>query len=453
MKNVVWWPAIKNNDPDAVEKYGGFDYFEYSRQTWKYWCKQNDVLFVEFTQPVEPDLYKYRVNWQKALFVFDELERRNIEYDQIALIDSTAMIKWNAPNFFKLTDRKFTAFPDRDNMNWTYQSVQGYKNIFDFKEFDQSKYFNSGFMIFNQDHKHLFTSLKDFYKKNIDEFINLQDKVVRKGNDQTPINYWMQMHNVDINLTLPIAFNLTHLHRKEMFQFNWQLNENKTLHFIKHGYVWRFNGLPKDQRTNIMKQTWDLVKHHYTDDPIEDILNHVKHKHEYKNATSRKFKKDLYEFFKTDNIKTVVEFGCCQGDTTKVLSCLSTKVYASDISTDNVEVAKNKCMGDTNIIFEVKDINSEWDYEIPDIIYLDALHDINGIQSGIDRVKKQYPTSIIVMDDYGHIMNTVKPIIDSLIQSKQIEVLKWIGEEKGYTAANEKQFVEKEGIIFKFNWN
>ena len=347
MKNVVWWPAIKNNDPDAVEKYGGFDYFEYSRQTWKYWCKQNDVLFVEFTQPVEPDLYKYRVNWQKALFVFDELERRNIEYDQIALIDSTAMIKWNAPNFFKLTDRKFTAFPDRDNMNWTYQSVQGYKNIFDFKEFDQSKYFNSGFMIFNQDHKHLFTSLKDFYKKNIDEFINLQDKVVRKGNDQTPINYWMQMHNVDINLTLPIAFNLTHLHRKEMFQFNWQLNENKTLHFIKHGYVWRFNGLPKDQRTNIMKQTWDLVKHHYTDDPIEDILNHVKHKHEYKNATSRKFKKDLYEFFKTDNIKTVVEFGCCQGDTTKVLSCLSTKVYASDISTDNVEVAKNKCMGDT----------------------------------------------------------------------------------------------------------
>ena len=165
MKNVVWWPAIKNNDPNAVEKYGGFDYFEYSRQTWKYWCKKNDVLFVEFTQPVEPDLYKYRVNWQKALFVFDELERRNIEYDQIALIDSTAMIKWNAPNFFKLTDRKFTAFPDRDNMNWTYQSVQGYKNIFNFSNFDQSKYFNSGFMIFNKDHKHLFTSLKDFYKK------------------------------------------------------------------------------------------------------------------------------------------------------------------------------------------------------------------------------------------------------------------------------------------------
>ena len=57
------------------------------------------------------------------------------------------------------------------------------------------------------------------------------------------------------------------------------------------------------------------------------------------------------------------------------------------------------------------------------------------------------------MDDYGHIMNTVKPIIDTLIQSKQIEVLKWIGEEQGYIAANQKQFVDKEGIIFKFNWN
>ena len=54
------------------------------------------------------------------------------------------------------------------------------------------------------------------------------------------------------------------------------------------------------------------------------------------------------------------------------------------------------------------------------------------------------------MDDYGHIMNTVKPIIDNLIEKKQIEVLKWIGEAEGYMATNNKVFTDKEGLIFKF---
>jgi|TARA_R110000744_G_scaffold245962_1_gene362567 hypothetical protein len=449
-KNVVWWPAVKNNDPDALEKFGGYDYFEYSRKTWKYWCEKNDVLFVEFTEPVESDLHKYRVNWQKAIFVFDELERRNIQYDQIALIDSTAMIKWDAPNFFKLTNNKFTAFPDRDNMNWVYQSIQGYKDIFDYKDFDQGKYFNSGFMIFNKDHKSLFNSLKEFYIENIDEFINLQDKKVRKGNDQTPVNYWIQMNNIDVNLDLSLGFNLTHLHRKEMFHFNWQLKLDKIPHFLKYGYVWRFNGIPKDQRTDTMKQVWDIIQHHYTDKPIKTILDKVNHKDTYKNATSRTFKKDLYDYLKDKQIKNIIEFGCCQGDTTKVLSLIAEKVYASDISEENIEIAKNKCMGDLNIEFEIKDVNTEWNYPNPDLVYLDALHDYKGILQGLNKIKTQYPHTTIIMDDYGHIMNTVKPIIDNMIKENKIEVLKWLGEDKGYVATNDKVFIDKEGLIFKF---
>ena len=75
-KNVVWWPAIVNES--HVDKYGGYNYFQYSKNTWEYWCKRNDCLFVPFTEPVEEDLVKYRVNCQKALFVFDELDKRNI---------------------------------------------------------------------------------------------------------------------------------------------------------------------------------------------------------------------------------------------------------------------------------------------------------------------------------------------------------------------------------------
>ena len=72
-KNVVWWVGIKNTD--LSKKYGGFDYFEYSKKSWEYWCKKNDVLFVPFEKPVKEDLHRYRVNWQKAMYVFDELDR------------------------------------------------------------------------------------------------------------------------------------------------------------------------------------------------------------------------------------------------------------------------------------------------------------------------------------------------------------------------------------------
>ena len=46
-KNVIWWPALKN--PNHLDKYGGFDYYEYSRKSWEYWCKKNDwVIFAKY---------------------------------------------------------------------------------------------------------------------------------------------------------------------------------------------------------------------------------------------------------------------------------------------------------------------------------------------------------------------------------------------------------------------
>ena len=260
-KNVIWWTAI--NNPAHREKYGGYDYFEHSKKTWQYWCKKNNVEFVEFIEPRELDLKRFNPNWQKCLFVFDELEERNIEYNKIALIDSSAMIKWNAPNFFDLTDDRFTAWRDMDNMRWVHDSIVGYKKLYNDFECDILKYFNSGFMIFNKSHKKHFNSLKDHYYKNADKYIELQSSTVKKGNDQTPLNYWMQMNNVEINLDLPIAYNLTHMHRKEMFVHNWQLDIDRTPHFIKHGYVWRFNGIPKNERTKAMHWTWDKVRANY----------------------------------------------------------------------------------------------------------------------------------------------------------------------------------------------
>ena len=159
-KNIVWWPAIKNSDHN--EKYGGYDYFKYSRKTWEYWCKKNNCLFIPFEIPVEKDLNKFRVNWQKAIFVFDELDRMGVEYDQIALVDSSFMIRWDAPNFFELTNHEFTVTRDMDNMRWIYESIQGYKNIFNGFELDKElPNFDKNYTLAQRSAKLGFTRRKD----------------------------------------------------------------------------------------------------------------------------------------------------------------------------------------------------------------------------------------------------------------------------------------------------
>ncbi len=48
-----------------------------------------------------------------------------------------------------------------------------------------------------------------------------------------------------------------------LLSYNWQLDEDKTLFFIKYGYVWFFSGFDKRVRNELMDQTWDIVKGNY----------------------------------------------------------------------------------------------------------------------------------------------------------------------------------------------
>mgnify|MGYP001561938014 FL=1 len=232
-KNVVFWVGVKNEQ--YSEKYGGWEWMDISRKTWEYWCDKNDVVFFPMEKPIDNDLIKYRINWQKSIFCFDLLDDAGIDYDQIFLVDATCMAKWDMPNVFKLTDHKFTAWREKDNLRWVYDSIQGYKEFFSY-DFNKHDYFSSGVIIFNKSHKDIFLEFKQLYYDNIDEFVELQDKTVRKGTEQTPLNYWLQMNDVEMNLDLPFTFKLTHIHRKDMFGYNWQVNEDRTPLFRKHAH-------------------------------------------------------------------------------------------------------------------------------------------------------------------------------------------------------------------------
>jgi len=448
-KNVIWWPAVKNKDHS--DKYGNFDYFDYSRKTWEFWCKKNDVLFVPFEEPVEQDLHEYRINWQKAIFVFDELERRGIDYDQIALVDSTVMVKWDCPNFFELTDRKFTVTRDIDNMSWTRDSIIGYKDFFDGFELDSTKYFRSGFMIFNEIHRELFQDLKHFYIENKTDFIKLQDEVVRKGNDQTPINYWVQKNNIDLKFLPQALWMCSHLHRKEMLSHNWQLNEDKTPFFIKYANNWMFNGIPKDQRTSLMKQTWDLVKDNYILDDTERLLNSVRHKDAFRLSTSRKFKKDLIEYFSEDKYKemTMVELGSCHGDTTKIFSKIFKKVHAVDWKQSNIDLAKEMCKDSDNITYQVSNVaTDDWDYPNCDVVFIDASHDYPQILLDIKKALNYFDNPIIILDDHGNPNNTsIRKAIDEMVNTNKLKIKKYIGEESGFLTKSGWCMNDREGVI------
>ena len=442
-KNVIFWVGVKNQQ--YSEKYGGWEWMDLSRKTWEYWCKKHGVIFFPMEKPIEEDLTRFRINWQKSIFCFDLLEDAGIDYDQIFLVDATCMVKWDMPNVFELTDHKFTAWREKDNLRWVYDSIKGYEEFFSY-ELNKYDYFSSGVIIFNKSHKDIFLEFKELYLNNVDEFVELQDKLVRKGTEQTPLNYWLQMNHVEMNLDLPFSYKLTHIHRKDMFNHNWQLNEDTTPFFIKYGKNWVFNGIPKDQRTQVMSQVWNLVGKNYNDDYI---LNVIDNKGKNKNTTSRKFKDDILRLFgESYKNKTMLELGCHQGNTTRVYSECFSKVIAVERSEQNIEIAKENCNDVNNVEFINVDVYDK-DFKIPnaDVVHIDAGHTFQEVVYDIERLSKQLDNPTFIFDDYGHEGRAVRDAINTKLSDGAINLVTFIGEDKGFVAANNKIFIGREGVI------
>ena len=76
--NVVFWTGIKNDSLST--KYGGFDWMDYSKQSWQYWCDKHNVKLVVFDQPYS-DISLHRANWQKAIHCWDILDDRGVNPD------------------------------------------------------------------------------------------------------------------------------------------------------------------------------------------------------------------------------------------------------------------------------------------------------------------------------------------------------------------------------------
>ncbi len=226
------------------------DYKEWCFKTWDYWCKKNDVELIILDQELR-DKSIMKPTWQRW-HVFDILANNDIQFDQVALVDIDTMIKWDAPNFFNETNGEFSAVEDCFYIEWSHNSIKGYKHMFPETDFDWTTYFNCGFIVMSNKHKELCDTITKFYYDNETHLRELQHQTLKKGSDQTPVNYLVRKEGYPITF-LNKKFNLSQLHMRGVL--------NNLM--METGWVWHFNGFEKTERNHIMKQVWESVKLNY----------------------------------------------------------------------------------------------------------------------------------------------------------------------------------------------
>ena len=458
-KNVVFLTSVKSKIHQT--KYGGFEWMDISKKTWEYWCKKHDCILYIYDEPTSSKMgMEYRVTWQRWFDVFKQLDENNIEFDKVFVVDSTSMVHWDCPNFFDLCDDRMVAWRDMANLNWIYHSVKGYESMMrdthDSPNFDLdiSKYINCGSIIVNENHREFLSKVKEFYDEYKNELIHMQDRVVKKGTDQTPFNYLLQLHNIDVNIELPRAYNVNHLVRGDWLSHNWQDGNDKTPFFLKYHYIWRATGIPKNERNKFMLPVWDMIGQNYTLDNKEILLNSVNHKDTFKNATTRKFKEDILDYFKeSGKDMSLLEFGCCHGDTSRIYSEVFKKVYATDWKQSNIDYAIDKCKNCSNVDLSVFETGKDSFYfdKGMDVLFVDARHDYEGCLQDLKDVLTYFDNPIIIMDDYGTPSAGVRKAIDEMIGLGNLEIVKHIGESSGYTTAGGWSMNDREGVIMRVN--
>ena len=186
------------------------------------------------------------IPWQRY-YLFKILEHNNINYDQILMVDSDTIVHPDTPNFFEHTERKYVGVLDLGCWEWTGRSIRHYKDLFDNYKLDRGMYFNGGFQIVNESHKHLFDEIINFYKEH--KNILCEKQKAGLGTDQTPINYLLQIKNVDLKM-FPSTYNLHHMSSKNLLNFGQSWWGDSLQNLYEQAWVYHFNAIP----TNPLKR-------------------------------------------------------------------------------------------------------------------------------------------------------------------------------------------------------
>ena len=192
---------------------------------------------------------------------------------------------------------------------------------------------------------------------------------------------------------------------------------------------------------------------------INEILEEIKEdKNDNTSTTSFKFKTDLWNFFNTDEFKTVsaVEFGTNKGQTTRVMSYLFNKVYTINFELWRHDFAKELNKDRNNIDYLVFDLYSRNQLHIADddieVIFIDAGHDYHHVVSDIGRAIQFKNLKYLVFDDYG-LITPVKDAVDEVLSmnTDTMSIAARIGHEPGHAFIGNRILKDSEGLIVRVN--
>jgi len=239
MQDIVFIPNIDLNN-------GRSNPYHYSIKSWEYWCNKNNVKFIEWVDPIL-DTDKFKITLQRY-WVHDILQYNNIDYNQVLIVDADTIIHPECPNFFKQTSGKFSVVVNNGCYEWTSRSINNWGNYMFPNEsmVNVWEYFNGGFQITSKSHIDFYKKVQQFYTENIDK-INYLTKQIKAGTDQTIINYLAKIYDIDINY-MSECYNLQDLFRKNLIHIPGHSWFDDELLFLKAGWVYHFNAIPKNSR-------------------------------------------------------------------------------------------------------------------------------------------------------------------------------------------------------------
>ena len=242
-KNIVFIIAVKKDGQLKPE-------YEIGIESWRRWCKKNDVELFLLEEPVLP-MDDMHIIWQRY-FLFDMLDHNEIKYNQILMVDADTIVHPECPNFFEMSEGKLCGAYFDGSWDWVLRSIENYsKYAFENYMMPWYKYFDCGFVLVNKTHKQFFQDIISFYFVNQDNLIKVQN-TFHTGTDQTPVNMLIHQRGIDLKL-LPYEFNMNDMTRKEIL--------GEDFLFTKIGWIYQYNAIPNNkdnQLTNsFMKKTYE----------------------------------------------------------------------------------------------------------------------------------------------------------------------------------------------------
>jgi hypothetical protein len=265
-----------------------------------------------------------------------------------------------------------------------------------------------------------------------------------------PMFYWTK--SVDVGLDFNGALDMRHidtriqLYIKTQSKFNVgnQTGMNDTI----SNYAPTFTIAREKLGSNFIRNQ------HYLMDLVDQILNELPDKWESKTTTSKKWKTELYNFCRQNNVKSVLEIGTSLGHTTYFIAHFVDKITTVEVDVSRVSRAKEFCKKHNNINFVCQSAyDTHWGFGYHDLTIIDCIHEYKYVKMDIENAIK-LGTKYIAFDDYG-LFPEIKQAIDEYIAEGKLETISRIGYEKGThfhmslstNATSDKVLADSEGII------